>query len=173
VHLVRHAFPETEQSGGVDPITAARRKRTLIIGIGNSLRGDDAAGPSVARLLTSAPTAADVRIHEREGAALLEVWEGYDRVYLVDAVVSGAPPGTVHRFDVSEDPLPCAAFASLSHDFNVLEAVELARALDCLPGSLVVFGIEGAVFNHGAAMSPEVADAATAVARTISEEVSP
>lgn len=101
----------------------------------------------------------------------MDVWEGYDRVFLVDAVVSGAPVGTVHRFDVGEAPLPSARFASLSHDFNVLEAVELARALGCLPASLAVFGIEGARFSHGSTMRPEVAAAAEVVARTIREEV--
>ena len=51
----------------------------------------------------------------------------------VDAVDSGGWPGTVSRFDASDEPLPARAFRSSTHAFGVGEAIELARAVLLAP----------------------------------------
>jgi hydrogenase maturation protease len=118
----------------------------LVIGCGNEWASDDAVGLRVIRSLKE--TAADrlpdgVELIEAGGAGLnlLDLWEGCERVILVDAVRSSAPPGAVHCFDASLLP-PRDALPVSSHGVNVIDAVELARLLGRLPGQLSVVGVE-------------------------------
>lgn len=138
----------------------------LIIGIGNEYRGDDAAGLIVARRLKER-LADSVTILEQsgDGAALMEAWRGAETVIIIDAVVSGAAAGTIHRFDASAQPLPKDAFRCSTHAFGVAGAIELARAMGELPGSLIVYGIEGKNFAAGVGLSPEVERAVDEVVR--------
>ena len=148
--------------------------RPLVIGFGNPCRRDDAAGPLVARRLGEMGIP-DVEVREMHGDAsrLPSVWEGYDPVYLVDAVVSGGAAGALLRLDAVEEPLPPGRRSPSSHAFGVAEAVELARALGRLPGTLVVYGIEGADFGAGERPSPPVVAAVEAVVRRIARELHP
>jgi len=130
----------------------------LVIGIGNRLAGDDAAGLEAARLLAGRREGAfRVVEHSGEGAGLIESWDGAAAVVLIDAARSGAEPGAVRRFDAGAEPLPAAAFRRSTHAFGVAEAVELARALGQLPPSLILYAIEGASFETGAGLSDAVA----------------
>jgi hydrogenase maturation protease len=144
---------------------------SLVLGIGNSDRGDDGVGRLVARLLrTRAP--AHVRIVEQDGeaTALLAELRHAQRVWLVDAARSGAPAGTIHRVDCSLDRTLPASNTS-SHGFGVGEAVALARALDLLPSSCIIYAIEATNFALGARLSPPVAAAAAEVVRRVMEEL--
>jgi len=143
-----------------------------VIGIGNAWRNDDGAGLAVARLL-DAMLLDGVEVLEREGepTSLIDAWEGAAAVWLVDAVSSGAQAGSVHRHDASAEALPARLYDTSTHHFGLAEAVELARALGRLPEHVVVFGIEGASFDTGETLSPEVQAAAARVAEAIREEV--
>jgi hydrogenase maturation protease len=142
-----------------------------VIGVGNPWRGDDAVGLVVAqRLRTELPETVDVLEREGEPTSLIDAWDGADAVWLVDAVSSGAPPGTVHRLD-ARDELPAELFRASTHHLGLAEAVELARAVGRLPPRLVVYGIEGASFATGARLSPEVAAAAELAGSAVREEV--
>lgn len=145
----------------------------LVIGIGNDFRHDDGAGRAVARRIRELAGAA-VRVIEEsgEGAALIEAWRGAGHVAVIDAVHSGARPGTVHRFDAHAAPVPARFFHYSTHAFSVAEAVELARALNQLPSRLIIHGIEGREFTAGEGLSPEVAAAVEQVARTVIAEFS-
>jgi hydrogenase maturation protease len=142
---------------------------TLVIGLGSEWRGDDAAGLRVAQRLREPP--APARVIEREGEPmdLIEEWAGADRALLVDAVSSGAEPGTIHRLDATERPLPVALFRGSTHALGVADAVELGRSLGRLPETLLVFGIEGASFGAGAGLTPAVDRAVTALATELRE----
>ena len=133
----------------------------LIIGIGNEYRGDDAVGLIVARRLKERLADSVIVLEQSgDGAALMEAWRGAETVIIIDAVMSGAAPGTIHRFDASAQPLPKGAFRCSTHAFGVAEAIELARALGDLPQRLVVYGIEGKNFAAGVGLSAEVEKAA-------------
>jgi hydrogenase maturation protease len=143
-----------------------------VIGVGNAWRGDDAAGLAVAgRLRGTVPSGVDVLEREGEPTGLVDAWDGVDAVWLVDAVVSGAAPGTVHRLDASEEELPAELFRASTHHLGLAEAVELARALGRLPASVVFFGIEAARVDAGDELTPEVAAAVDQVADAVREEV--
>jgi hydrogenase maturation protease len=140
--------------------------------VGNAYRSDDAVGLVVARKLRS-ELPPDVTVLEREGepTSLLDAWDGAETAWLIDAVSSGAAPGTVHRLDASSTPLPDAFARTSTHHLGLPEAVELARSVARLPRRLVVFGIEGESFEIGDALTPEVLAAVEKVADAVRAEV--
>jgi hydrogenase maturation protease len=146
--------------------------RRIVIGVGNPDRGDDAVGRAVARRLLGA-LPADVEIVEAEGeaTALMARLDGAEEAYLVDACASGAAAGTVRRFDVGAGPLPQDAFGVSTHGFGLAEAIELARALGQLPRRCIVYAVEGASFEIGAALSGPVAVAVADVADRLRAEI--
>lgn len=108
-----------------------------------------------------------MREYPGEGTELMQAWEGVERVLLVDAACSGATPGTIHRFDPLNGPLPRGFFYYSTHRFGVAEAVELAKVLGLLPPRLTLYAIEGGCFNAGDGLTEPVALAAARLAGEI------
>lgn len=140
----------------------------LVIGIGNPDRGDDGVGPFVAeRLERLCLPGLTVLRSAGDPADLLAAWLECRTVVCVDACQSGARSGVVHRFDAIAEPLPADFGALSTHGFGLAAALELARALDALPGSLTVYGIEAASFEPGLPLSPAVREAGEKLAEKI------
>ncbi len=133
-----------------------RSRRIVVIGVGNADRGDDAAGLLAAQLLRDRLRHIDVLEAVGNGIALMESWKDAETAVLIDAVRSGAAPGTIHRLNAHERPLPAAWLYCSTHALGVAEAIELSRALRCLPPRLVIYGIEGGIFETGATLSTAV-----------------
>jgi hydrogenase maturation protease len=144
---------------------------TLVIGIGNADRGDDAVGLAVASRVRSAALP-DVIVTELEAdqLALLDAWDGATDVYVVDAVCSGSEPGTTYRFDAAH-PLGARFRHRGTHTFSLADVIELARALHRLPDRLVGYGIEGAAFELGTGLSSKAAAAAESVTARVLREL--
>jgi hydrogenase maturation protease len=153
----------------------ARGPRTdepLVIGVGNEVRGDDAAGLRVSRELRPL-VGHRARIVECAGEVteLLDLWEGQDSVYLVDAVRSGGTPGSWHRIPVGDEPLPSTLEDTSTHGLSIATAVALGQVLGRMPARLVVYGIEAVRFEPGAEPSPEVLAGIERVTRALAEEL--
>jgi len=143
-----------------------------VLGVGNAWRGDDDAGLEVARMLRrTAPDGTHVVDYEGKPSGLIDAWEGENEVVLVDAVRSGAPPGTVHRLNPLEKPLPAELFRHSPPPLGVAEAVEMARVLDRLPTRLALYGIEGRSFDAGGPLDPQVRSAVERVAAELAERL--
>lgn len=141
---------------------------TLIICAGNRFRKDDGAGPAVGDVLRNAGLPGVTIVEESgEGARLMEAWKGRDIVILVDAVKSGAVPGSIHRIDAAKQSVPTGFFSYSSHEFGVAEAVEMSRIFGELPPVFIIYGIEGADFGQGTGLSPDVARGVDDVAAMI------
>jgi hydrogenase maturation protease len=136
---------------------------TLVVGVGNAWRGDDAAGLAVARRVRALAPAVEVCELDGDVSALVGLLDGREGVAVVDAARWGAPPGTVHAIRADREPLP-AGLGSSTHAFGVADAIELARALGRLPVRLDVYGVEGEDFATGAPLSPAVAAGVEALA---------
>ena len=141
-----------------------------IIGIGSPF-GDDAAGLEVARILTEAPPSnCEVIAADRPGTALVDLLEDADAAILIDAVRSGAPPGTIHEFRFDELDRGAARFVS-SHDLGVAAAIRLAQKLGRAPAVGKVIGIEIAP-GSTAQLSGLSAEARAAVYRAVERVLS-
>jgi hydrogenase maturation protease len=156
---------------------ATVERSLLVIGIGNPDRGDDGIGPMIVRQLLGRQLAGrvspEVAIIERRGdaLALIDDWAGRDAVILVDASARGTTPGRVHRIDLLADALPPELGLSSTHAFGVAEAVGLANTLGLLPAQVIAYAVEGANFDPGAPVSPEVAAVAGDVASRVAAEL--
>lgn len=139
----------------------------VVIGVGNPLRGDDAAGIMVARRLR---VGARVLEQSGEATALLDALRGVAAAFIVDAA-AGAQPGRLRRLDAAVQPLPQGLFGASTHGLGVAEGVELARALGTLPPVCVVYALEGERFETGAPLSPAVQAALPAAAARIEAEI--
>jgi hydrogenase maturation protease len=149
----------------------------LVIGLGRADRGDDAIGPEVARTFAERCEAGVEVMEFDQPADLMDVWSGRELVVVVDAVRSGAEPGTIHVLDLGAAQVRSAEKCCGSsgqggtHGFGIDSVVGLARALGTLPSKLVLVGVEGSSFVHGAAMSPVVAGAMEATVAEVMAQV--
>ncbi len=144
----------------------------LVIGIGNLDRGDDGVGRAVARALRDlVPPETEVVETDGDATTLLALLEDTVRAVVIDASASGAPPGTIRRFDVGIRALPHLRGSMSTHGMGLEEAIELARALGSVPPVCLVYAIEGASFDTGATLSPAVAAAIIEVAARVAEDI--
>jgi hydrogenase maturation protease len=86
------------------PVGDMHRNRILIAGFGNSLVGDDGAGPAVVARLRELGLPPGVRAEDcgSDALHLPGMWRGEAEVWLVDAVKSGATAGTICRLSHDE-----------------------------------------------------------------------
>ncbi len=117
-----------------------------ILGIGSPFAGDDL-GWLLAKALERAglpryfPAGmVHITLCDRPGSLLLPAMRGACLAILLDAMRSGAPPGTLRRMDMLE--LDDSAGLLSSHGFGVAEALALGRALEELPPRVLIYGIE-------------------------------
>ncbi|MAG36238.1 MAG: hydrogenase maturation protease [Dehalococcoidia bacterium] len=145
---------------------------TLVIGLGNLYRGDDAAGLAAAQHLREvAPPELEIIEHSGDPLVLLDALAAAERVIVVDAVQSGAHPGTVHRLEVGDQPLSAAVATASTHSVGLAELIELARTLGKLPSRVTIYGVEAVQYTPGTEPTPECAAAVTGVVTAILEEV--
>jgi hydrogenase maturation protease len=123
--------------------------------LGSPFRGDDGVGPAAAERLRAA--GARVLDCADEPTRLLDLWAGLDTVVVVDAIRAGTTPGTLHRVDAGDDPLPRDLRLASTHAMGIADALELGRALGQAPRRVVVLGLEGTSFGIGEVMTPAVA----------------
>ena len=149
-----------------------------VIGVGQSLRGDDAAGLEAVRMWqkeyprTSGRPDVRVEISELPGLALLQLLEGVDAAVLVDSVKSRSKPGTIQRVNIDQ----LNAFASDSksaHGWGIAETIQLDRVLhpERPPVDIRFIGIEAQQMNLGEALSPSVRQALPIASEFIEAEV--
>jgi hydrogenase maturation protease len=168
VYLLRNALLEITRRARLKADLSA----TVLIGIGNLYRGDDGAGIVIARRVRAKVGESVPVIEESgDGCSLLNTWQNFSKVILVDAVSSAAPPGTIHRFNPCVDPIPRRFFRYSTHGFGVAHALDLARVLNKLPRSMMFFGIEGQNFGIGEGLSAQVEQAAESVLTQIVNEL--
>jgi hydrogenase maturation protease len=106
--------------------------------------------------------------------SLLDAWTGHPKVILVDAILTGAAPGTLHRFEIKNGANVEQferSLGSSSHGFGIAEAFRLGRLTKNVPSEAVIYGIEAANFEWGAGLSSEVHGAVQRLASALAQEV--
>lgn len=150
----------------------ANSENTLIIGIGNEYRTDDAAGIlAVRKLKQLAIPGVDIAENCGDGMELIEQWNGRKKVILIDAVLSGSPPGTIHRLNANSTELKSDSFRFSSHLFSVQDAIYLSSSLGTLPENFIILGIEARSMENGRQLSPEVESVVNNIEYAIKQEL--
>lgn len=145
-----------------------------MVGCGNLLRGDDAAGPVLVRLLAERGMPAGVRLIDG-GTAGMDVafaMRGARQVIVIDASKVGVEPGTVHRVPGEELTDLTPPDGNL-HRFRWDQALGFAQWLlkDEYPEDITVWLIEGESFEAGDALTPAVQASVERVADAIAADV--
>src|SRR5271157_139424 len=80
-------------------LTATRQEKTLVLGLGNVIMGDEGVGVHVVRALEQHPLPVNVECLDggTGGFTLLEPLQSAAHIILIDAAADGNPPGTVTR----------------------------------------------------------------------------
>jgi hydrogenase maturation protease len=113
-------------------------KRTLILGVGNVLMGDEGIGVHAIAALEKDEFPASVSLLDggTGGFHLLSLFEEYDPIIFIDATMDGKPAGTVTliqpRF-ASDFPKTLSA-----HDIGLRDLLESATLLGPLPGLYLI-----------------------------------
>lgn len=146
--------------GGAAPLPAGGG--VVLAGIGNEMRHDDGAGPVVvARAARLAPMGAGAPFAAFETSLsepldLLGYWDGADLAIVVDAVRSGAVPGTVTLTWFEDGAVTLRRVGRprpSTHGLGVADVYYLARELGLAPCRVALVGIEGQDFSHGEGLS--------------------
>jgi hydrogenase maturation protease len=137
---------------------SAVARRAVVIGVGNEFRRDDAAGPTVVALLArQVPASVTMAVSDGEPTRMIEAWAGVPLAIVVDAVqAEPAVPGRLHRLVLDHPPIGPGGAVS-SHGLGLDEAIGLGRALDRMPGRLIVHAVEAGDLTQGTGLTPAVA----------------
>jgi hydrogenase maturation protease len=146
----------------------------VIVGLGQSFRGDDAAGLEAVRRWRAAHPAPEVRVEMvgLPGLQLLELLKGARAAIIVDAVQSGAEPGAIHILR-GADIAPFTAGSDSAHGWGVAETLALGRQLcpDEMPAQITLIGIEVAQMALGQPFSAQVVAALPQAVEAIQQQI--
>ncbi|MDP6627572.1 MAG: hydrogenase maturation protease [Methanopyri archaeon] len=151
--------------------------RTLVIGVGNPLVGDDGVGIHVVRRLQELGLGKHVELEEAAtgGLTLVEMFLGFEKVVIVDAIASEAlPPGDVML--LTPESLKGTTHLSSPHDTNFATALELLKSAvpDQVPSKIVIVGVGikwSRIREFSEELSTEVRDAVQKAVEIVIEEI--
>jgi hydrogenase maturation protease len=147
-------------------------RRVLVVGLGNTNRGDDGIGVLVANNLRGRlPGDVTVLASIRDPLSLIDDLEAFDALVCVDAAAPLGTPGRIFRINLATDDLPRDVTLVSSHAFGLAASIALAGVLQLAPPDIVVYAIEGGCFEFGAEVTPRVGAAAVEAADRIVAEV--
>ncbi len=136
-------------------LSPATHNKVLVMGIGNYLMQDEGVGVHIARRLeTLAPQGADVLDGGTGGFHLLEYFEQYEIVILVDATLDGLPPGTRRWLRprwASDFPR-----ALSTHDIGLKDLVSALQLLGKMPDIRLMAVSIASIQEQGITLSKEL-----------------
>ena len=119
--------------------------KTLIVGLGNPMLGDDGVGWKIAEIINrQLPPDGSIIVDRLSsgGISLMQHFIGYDRVILIDAFASEAEIGSVHIMKLKEIPGYSAFHVSSQHDISLQKAIGIGKSIGAdLPEDITVVGI--------------------------------
>ena len=148
-------------------------KQTLVLGLGNPLRGDDGLGPAVIRWMQShgLPPGVTAIDGGTPGLDVILTLADYRCVYIVDAADLGRAPGEWARIAPDLQRLAADARMLSSHSAGLADALALGAALDVLPEQAIIFGVQPARLEWSPGLSAEARKAVPEVGRAILDEL--
>jgi hydrogenase maturation protease len=156
--------------------------KTLVVGLGNPILGDDGAGWKVAeeveqRLLKSPGTSeVSVVCVSLGGLSLMERLIGYQHAIVIDAIGTGQHPiGTAYHFRLDDLYDPTSGHTTAAHDVSLMKAIEIGRSLGAeVPDRIDVVAIESPyVYDFSEDLTPPVAAAVSPAVELVMQLLAP
>lgn len=117
--------------------------RTIVLGVGNQILGNDGVGVYVANIVKKQVNDPNITIDEAitGGMNLLDLLIGYDKAVIIDAVKSeDGEHGEVRRIPISDFN---TMHSCNPHDVSLIEAIEMAKKMGekKIPKEIVIIGV--------------------------------
>lgn len=138
--------------------------KTIVVGLGNPILGDDGVGWVVAQEVKKhldSTSGIDVDCLSLGGISLMEHLIGYDRAILIDAFVSPERDGSILVAKLEELPAFSAFHLTSAHDMSLQQAISLGRTMGAaLPEEIMIVGISAKhIYDFSENLSPSVSEA--------------
>jgi hydrogenase maturation protease len=149
--------------------------KTLVLGIGNDILGDDGVGIHVARAVARKISTKEARVEETgaAGLSLLELIKGHERLIIADAILTdNTQVGKIHRLTLKD--LAKTNNSITPHDAALATTLEIGNSLfpGEMPREVVVYGVQiPNVEQFSGRMTPAVKAAVPEVVRLILAEI--
>lgn len=151
--------------------------KTLVVGLGNPILGDDGVGWKVAeevetRLSTLQLPTSNIQVDcaALGGLSLMEHMVGYERAIVIDAIGSGQHAlGEVYHFDLDDLYDPSAGHTTAVHDVSLMTALKMGRSMGAdLPKQITVVAVESPyTYDFTEELTPPVEAAVLIAAQTV------
>jgi hydrogenase maturation protease len=120
--------------------------KTLVLGIGNTVLGDDGVGVRVAQEVAARVSDENVEVRDVsvDGLNLFDFILGYDKLVVIDAIVTeDGRLGEVYRLEPETVCDPSRSAIS-PHHFNLGTTIEIGRRLfpDEMPQEVVLYAVD-------------------------------
>ncbi len=151
-------------------------KKVLILGVGNILLRDEGLGVRVVEKIISEhllPDDDDVEALDGGtlGLTLLPYMEGREAVFIVDAIDSGARPGSIFRLEGDDIDEVYNSHKLSAHQIGLREVLSLLRFQGHLPRTVCLFGIQPQVVDIGLELSEPVSSKLDELIEMLLEDV--
>jgi len=146
-----------------------------VVAVGNPIMGDDGIGARVLERLeeTVGLERPDLTLANAGTTAFfaLEAMSGCDRAIVLDAIATGAPPGTVHCYRYSDGAFVGESPEMTMHDFSFAEALRAGREAYDIPDEVLIFGVEPERIEMSMELSDSVKRRVRTLERLVHEEL--
>jgi hydrogenase maturation protease len=147
-----------------------RKNDILIIGLGNEILTDDRVGIEVVRALKAKVQNVDIAEAAVGGLELIQLMNGYRKVIIIDAVITGRHEiGSL--ITLTPDDFPHGS-AMVRHQIGLNEAIELGHRTGMdLPSEIIIYGVEvREIMTFGESCTPEIAWRIPSLAQSIMDD---
>jgi hydrogenase maturation protease len=153
--------------------------KTLVVGLGNPILGDDGVGWKVAEAVETQlsnfrakrpASNIDIDCVALGGLSLMERMIGYDRAIVIDSIGSGQHAlGEVYQFDLDDLYDPSAGHTTAVHDVSLMTALKMGRSMGAeLPRQITVVAVESPyTYDFTEDLTPPVEAAVPVAAQTV------
>lgn len=146
--MARTGDPDVTAESDRTPIAESDKNAAdmAVVAVGNPIMGDDGIGAQVVETLEASTVSerSDVTLANGGTTAFfaLEAMSGCDRAIVVDAISTGAEPGTIHTFRYVDGAFADDVPEMTMHDFSFAEALQAGRDAYEIPEEVLIFGVE-------------------------------
>lgn len=145
----------------------------LVLGVGNILLADEGVGVRVVEAFQqryAIPAGVDVLDGGTAGMDLLDALSSRSHIVIVDAVRTGAEPGTIVRLAGAEVP---ALFSNRisPHQLGISDVLAILRLIDQEPRHLALIGIVPADLDLGLTLSDAIAAKVDEMVELVADEL--
>jgi hydrogenase maturation protease len=145
--------------------------RTIVLALGNPLRGDDGVGAVVLQKLQQNTLPAVVELVDggTSGLEIILLLQGCHRAIIIDAAELRSKPGSWEQFTPEQVQLEARDMhlRGTMHYAGLAEALSLGAALDVLPHEIVILGIQPESLDWQPGLSPAVQSSVSQVTQAV------